>query len=490
MTHQVVIIGGGITGLSAAFRLQRAAERVTYPIDCTVLEASPRFGGKIETRREGPFVIETGPDSILARKPAGVRLIRDLGIEAEIVSSNKLAQKTFILHNDTLHNLPAGTNLGVPATLKPFAKNNTLVSRNGKVRALQDLILPVENLDTDVSLGQLLKARLGEEWVNQLCEPLLAGIYAGSADDLSAAATFPQFIEMLKTSKSLIRGAADARRRAQKSASNMEETGRSAFITLRHGLSTLTERLFDCLQDWAKLQANARVSTIQPLDDGRYAVHFNRAGVSHVIEADAILVATEASPAATMLSSLCDEASDLAAIPYVSTATVVLGYHKERTKGQFQGQDTPIGSGFVVPRVEGRPITACTWTSSKWPHTSPDHHVLLRCYVGRSGDIDGLSLSDAQLVELVRQQLQDLIGLSAAPEFAHVARWQDAMPQYRVGHLQRVHRVEARLAAKHPAVRLAGAGYHGVGIPDCIASAEAAAQDLWTRLTGHPDELK
>jgi protoporphyrinogen/coproporphyrinogen III oxidase len=479
----VVIIGGGITGLTAAFRLRRAADRVAYPVRCTILEASPRFGGKIETLREGPFVIETGPDSILARKPAGVRLIRDLGIESEVVSINQAAQKTYILHNGTLHDLPAGTNLGIPATLKPFSKKNTLVSRNGKLRALQDLVLPVEQTGPDISLGRLLKGRLGDEWVNQLCEPILAGIYAGSADDLSTAATFPQFLQMLKESKSLIRGSSQVRRRAQKAVVNTEETGRSAFITLKHGLSSMTERLFDCLQDWAQLETNAPVTSVTQITPGRYAVHYGASGIENTIEADAVLVTAPAKQAGQMLSSLSQRVADLEAIPYASTATVVLGYHKESTLGQFQGKDVPNGSGFVVPRVEGRSITACTWTSSKWPHTSSNQHILLRCYVGRSGDADGLALPDESMVEMVRRELREVVGLEAVPEFARVTHWNEAMPQYRVGHLELVKTVEDELAVTHPSIRLAGAGYHGVGIPDCIADGERAIHELWTQLT-------
>ncbi len=353
MAHRIVIIGGGITGLTTAFRLRQAAESVTYPVTCTVLEAAPRFGGKIDTLREGPFVIETGPDSILARKQAGTDLIRDLGIESEIVSINSAAQKTFILHHGQLCDLPAGTNLGVPATRRPFARSNTLVSRSGKLRALQDLVLPVGDLGEDISLGELLKGRLGDEWVSQICEPLLGGIYAGNMDKISTLATFPQFLQMLKSSGSLIRGAAKLRRQAQQAAPRLEETGRSAFITLKHGLITLIERLFDCLRDWANLQANARVEAIEALADGSYQVFYTQGGVKQSLEADAVIITTPAPMAARLLAPLTTVAQSLADMKMSSTATVALGYQKARTRGQFAGpghadwfglRDPPFGT--------------------------------------------------------------------------------------------------------------------------------------------------
>lgn len=482
MTRRIVIVGGGITGLTAAFRLRQAAEAVASPTECTVLEAAPRFGGKIDTLREGPFVVETGPDSILARKQAGPDLIRDLGIESEIVSINRAAQKTFILHQGQLRDLPAGTNLGVPATRRPFGRSNTLVSRSGKLRALQDLVLPVGELADDISLGELLKGRLGDEWVSQICEPLLGGIYAGNMDRISTLATFPQFLEMLRTSGSLIRGAAKLRRQALAQAPKLEETGRSAFITLNHGLITLIERLFDCVRDWANLQANARVASIRPQADGTYEIMYRQHGEMQRLTADAVILTVPAPIATQLLSSFTNAAAPLLGMKLTSTATVALGFEKAHTQGQFQGQDTPIGSGFVIPRSENRSITACTWTSSKWPHTAANPYILVRCYVGNSNDSSGLALSDEACVDMIRAELRDIVGLQAEPLFARVSRWENAMPQYQVGHLATVASVEQRLAEEHPGIQLAGASYHGVGIPDCIANANDVAARVWSAL--------
>ncbi|MCL6547957.1 MAG: protoporphyrinogen oxidase [Alicyclobacillus sp.] len=511
----VAVVGGGITGLSAAFAVQRWAKRNGRSVRCSVFERDSRLGGKILTYREAGFVLEAGPDSLLARKPAGLALIRDLGVSSELVGLEAHGQQTFIVRGGRLRLLPPGTELSIPAS-SAAVLGTDLISPWGKVRTLLDLVLPASwgtaaggkgahetsargrgtqgtsaRRTDDESLGKLLRRRLGDEWVNFVAEPLLAGIYAGRLDDLSVQATFPQFQRMARQHGSLIRAAMiSARERAAavrtaparlaqtergpavagSSSSGEQGPGpRSAFVTLRGGLATLTERLYDELRDWARLETGAEVVRMEARAEGGYSLSVWSSGGQSEVLADGIVVATPAFAAADLLHRLCPAAERLRGIAYVSTATVIAA---------FPGRDITAreaGTGFLVPRSEGRTISACTALSAKWPHTSPADVTVLRCFVGRTGDTERLQLDDEALVALVLQDLKDLLGIRVPPLFTRVTRWPDAMPQYRPGHLDAVEIVEQALAAAAPAVAIAGAGYRGLGIPDCIDQAEKAA---------------
>lgn len=463
----IVVIGGGITGLSAAFTLKQRADRNKLPLRCTILEQDNRLGGKIRTYREDGLVLEGGPDSMLARKPAGVNLIRELGIESEMVGTNPGAHKTYILHQGKLERLPPGTNMGIPTQFTPFATTK-LLSLRGKARATLDLVIPPGPQDKDISLGRFLRRRLGDEVVNSIAEPLLAGIYAGSVDDLSLAATFPQFRAMEQSHRSLILGTLAARRAAKPDVSTT--SGRSVFVTLRGGLQTVIERLYDCLHEWADIRMETAVHSIRHQENGRYLVETNGPDSPSTTVCDAVIVTVPADAAANLLAPVCSTARELKEIPYVSTATVIFGYSADSLQVDLDA------SGFVIPRGEKRHITACTWVSSKWPHTTSGGRVLIRCYVGRAGQQDELSLSDEAMATLVQRELRDILGIAARPWFTRVTRWDRAMPQYRVGHVERVRAVESSLIKSAPGVFICGAGYHGVGIPDCIADGTEAAQ--------------
>jgi protoporphyrinogen/coproporphyrinogen III oxidase len=479
-TH-VVIIGGGITGLSAAFALKQRADKDKLPIRCTVVEQDNRLGGKIRTFREDGLVLEAGPDSILARKPAGVGLIRDLGVESETVGTNPTAHKTYILHNGRLERLPPGTNMGIPTQIAPFATTK-LLSWSGKARAVMDFVLPPVSAEGDMSLGSFLRRRVGNEVVDNIAEPLLAGIYAGSVDALSLDATFPQFRNLERKHRSLVRGSIAQRKNAPPTPA--ASSGRSVFVTLRDGLQTVVERLYDCLHEWATLQTETSVTAIRKLAGStNTGQNTESSGVAYAVEtqgphgpetfiADAVIVTTPAPVAAHLLTPICSTARELSEIAYVSTATVILGYAADSIEVDLDA------SGFVIPRKEKRHITACTWVSSKWPHTTSGGRVLIRCYVGRAGQQEELRLDDAEMVKLVQADLQDILGIQTRPWFTRVTRWINAMPQYLVGHVERVVRVEAALLRETPGLLIAGAGYHGVGVPDCIADGKEAAQKV------------
>jgi protoporphyrinogen/coproporphyrinogen III oxidase len=466
----IVIIGGGITGLSAAFHLRQHAEANHQYVKCTIIEESNRFGGKIQTHRQNGVIMETGPDSMLARKPAGMELIRNLGIESEIIGTNARAHKTYFLRHGELVEMPKGTFMGVPMDVLPFLKSK-MISPEGKIRALSDFVRGKTAQSSDESLGQLLRKRVGDEVVDALCEPLLAGIYAGKIDDLSVKATYPQFQTLTQKHRSLLKGLRIQRRMAPPT----NNYGRSTFITLRGGLETLIERLVTRLGDWADLRLNTSVEAIEFQADGRYTLNLRNtdpAGIKSVpssfVNADAVILTTPAHVAKRMLDGHIPTAGLLAQTPYVSTATILVGFARAHVHVDLDA------SGFVIPRAEKRAITASTWVSTKWPHTSPDDVVMIRCYVGRSGQTENLALDDEGLVQLVRRELADILQITAKPLFSRVTRWNSAMPQYHVQHLERLAQVEASLSQARPGLYIAGAGYRGLGIPDCISQGQSA----------------
>ncbi len=460
----IAIIGGGITGLSAAFQVNKEAKDRRKAIQCTVFEQDNRFGGKIKTHREGGFVMECGPDSLLARKPAGPQLIQELGVESEMVGTNPSVGKTYVLSNGRLVPLPTGINMGVPVMLRSFLQTK-LISVPGKLRALSDIFLPQKISHSDEPLGKFLRRRLGDEIVDLLCEPILAGIYAASIDQLSVQATFPEFQKMTNSNRSLILGSMRLFRNRPKPSPGK----RSIFVSLRHGLETLPEQIIQSVQHTSDLLVNTRVTQMLRREDGTYDIHFVSNQQSFVMQANAIILAAPAPVAGQLLESLIPSASLLRAIPYVSTATVIMAYPKQSISANLDA------SGFVVPRRENRAITASTWLSTKWPHTTVADHVMIRCYVGRANQQEYLKLSDADMVQLVQTELRDIVGITATPVFSKVTRWDEAMPQYVVNHLQTVSQVEHELATSLPGVFVSGAGYRGVGIPDCIAQGRGAA---------------
>lgn len=373
--RKVVIIGGGLSGLSAAFYIRKFYREAAVQPEITLIEKDKVLGGKIETLHRDGFVIEKGPDSFLARKTAMVDLARELELDHELVSTNPNAKKTYILQRGKLHPMPAGLVLGIPTELKPFLKSG-LVSFGGKMRAMMDLVLPPRRSAEDESLGDLIERRLGTEVLENMTEPLLAGIYAGDMRKISLQATFPQFGEVERQYGSLIRGMTTGRKPVE----THTGTKKSAFLTFRQGLQSLVHALIHDLQDVRQITGTGAKS-IRVLGGAgssgaaRYEVELE---TGELLEADDIYVTVQNFAAAELLRPHVD-VSALDAVNYVSVANVVLAFTRQDIVTEYDG------SGFLVPRKEGRNITACTWTSTKWLHTSPDDKVLLRCYVGRSG---------------------------------------------------------------------------------------------------------
>lgn len=464
---KVIVIGGGITGLATAFYLQKEASEKSIPLQVKLIEAGERLGGVISTAKRDGFTIERGPDSIIARKKSALRLIEEVGLQDKIVSNT--AGKSYIYARGKLHTMPEGSFMGIPTQVTPFALSG-LFSPLGKLRAAGDFILPKSKALADQSLGAFFRRRLGDEVVENLIEPLLSGIYAGDIDELSLMALFPNFYDIEQKHGSLVVGLNKTMPKPPKSAKKVSSK-KGMFISLTTGLEELIHQVEKRLHKDSVLKGTA-VEKVEKLGKG-YRVIFT-SGEAEM--ADSVVIATDHFHARKMLSdySFMDVFKDM---PANSVANVAMAFPKSAIERDIEG------TGFLVSRNSGFRITACTWTHKKWPGTAPEDMALLRCYVGKPDDQEAVYLSDEEIVELVLKDLNKTMNITVKPEFHIVTRWKKAMPQYTVGHLQKIETVKENLNRELPGVFLAGGSFEGVGIPGCIDQAEAAVGKVLNYLT-------
>lgn len=460
--QKVVIIGGGITGLTAAYYLQKEALLQNLPFEVKLIEASHRLGGKLQTVVQDGYVIERGPDSFLERKQSAVRLAKEVGIADRLI--NNSAGQSFVVANQQLYPMPGGSIMGIPTELVPFITTR-LFSVAGKVRAAADLIIPRSNMKGDQSLGHFFRRRVGDEVLENLIEPLLSGIYAGDIDQLSLMSTFPQFYQVEKNHRSLILGMRKGKT-PQQSNNPTSSSKKGIFLTVSTGLQSFIEAIEAKLQPHSVMKGY-RVESIKKLGEG-YEMELNS---KERILADSIIVAVPHHTAASIFSQY-EYFSVFKHVPATSVATVALAFPKEAIKKDIDG------TGFVVSRNSDFSITACTWTHKKWPHSTPEGKVLLRCYVGRPGDETIVDLSDDEIINIVLDDLNKIMNITAKPELSVVTRWKDSMPQYTVGHKDRINDVTEKMSEELPGVFLAGSSYQGIGVPDCIDQAEAAVKKV------------
>lgn len=459
---RIVVIGGGISGLAAAHRLVELSRERQRPIDLRLLEAGDRLGGMIATERRDGFVIEAGPDSFLSEKPAALRLCERLGLTDRLVGTREEFRRTFVVHRGRLHALPDGFLLMAPTQFWPLL-TSPLFSWHGKLRMALDLLLPRTPDTGDESLTSFVTRRLGREALERVAQPLVGGIYTADPDRLSIAATMPRFIEMERAERSLILAMRRRQRRLTKGSADGSGARWSLFLSFDGGLQCLVDSLAQRLPEGV-------VRFRQPV---RY-VERTTSGwrLDGQLDCDAIVVAVPAHAAAQLLHGVDSELTDeLAAISYASSATVTLAFRREDVPHPLDG------FGFVVPHVERRALLAGTFSSFKYPGRAPAEMVLMRAFVGGALRPEMLELGDAELIERVRGELGTLLGVRAQPALARVARWPLSMPQYNVGHLARLQRIEAYRKRMGP-LFLAGNAYRGVGIPDCVESGETAAEML------------
>jgi protoporphyrinogen/coproporphyrinogen III oxidase len=459
---KVAIVGGGIAGLTAAFYLQKIIKEKNLAIEIILIEASHRLGGKMQTVIRDGFTIERGPDSFLARKTSMIRLAKEVGMDGKLVPNS--TGKSYVLVNEKLYSMPGGSIMGIPTEIGPFITTG-LFSVPGKVRAAADFILPKSPSGKDQSLGGFFRRRLGNEVVENLIEPLLSGIYAGDIDQMSLMSTFPQFYQVEQKYRSLILGMKKTTPTQPKKTEKKGEK-KGGFLTFKTGLQSFAEAIEAKLDPQSILKGH-RVDKIVKREK-QYELYLNN---DETLLADSLVVATPHKITAAMFADY-DFFEPLKSVPSTSVATVALAFPEEAIKTDIDG------TGFVVSRNGDYSITACTWTHKKWEHSTPKGKALLRCYVGRAGDETIVDLSDDQIVNIVLEDLNKTMDITMKPEFAVVSRWKEAMPQYTVGHKQRLETINEHIHQELPGVFIAGASYGGVGVPDCIDQGERAVKDV------------
>ena len=456
---RIAIIGGGISGLAAAFALEERRS-AGADLEYVVYEASARLGGVLRTEQIDGCIVEAGPDSFITEKPWATDLCHALGLGDQLIGSNDADRKTYILTKGRLVVMPDGLMFMVPTKILPTGFS-PLFSWKTKLRMTQELFHPPRAADNDESVAAFVERHYGAVMVDRLADPLLSGVYGGEAASLSVRAVLPRFAEMERTHGSLGRAMLAAHK---KMAAGSRKPAPPLFTSLKDGMRHLAETVVTRLTS-SSLLTNTTVQAIQA-EAGGWVVS---AGMQSD-QFDRVVVALPAPAAAQVLRIASLELSaELAAIQYSSSITVSLGYNRDVR------QTLPPGFGFLVPRSEGKKLLAATFVHNKFPHRAPEDRALLRCFfAGRSAE-DVWPLVDDQVIGIVRDELRQILGLRAEPLFARVYKWKSAMAQYGVGHLERLKRIE-RLRRQLPGLALAGNAYRGIGVPDCIRSGRDAAE--------------
>jgi len=462
---RILIVGGGITGLASAFYAQEEIKAKNLPYQVKLVEASDRLGGKVQTVHKDGFIIERGPDSFLSRKKPAVNLIEKLGLSDQLVRNS--TGKSYILVGKKLHPIPPGSFMGIPTQVKPFLFSS-LFSTKGKLRAGLDFLKPKGNTAEDQSLGLFFRRRFGDELVENLIEPLLSGIYSGDIDEMSLMATFPNFYQLEQKYGSLIKGLQQTMPKKPKT--KKKQPG--MFYALKGGFRTLVDELEKQLDDDV-VSLSTAVDHVEKKENGYHVLLSN----GTVYKADAIIIASPHKTLQKMFSKH-DVFETAEEIPNTSVANVALAFDQKAIKKELNG------TGFVVSRNSDFRITACTWTHRKWPHAAPEGKVLLRSYVGGPHDPEAVHLSDDEIVEIVLEDLRNTMKIKGDPNFKVISRFNNAMPQYTVGHLERIQKLRDYAADHLPGIFFAGASFEGVGVPDCIEQGENAAEQLLTYISG------
>ena len=462
MSHiPIAILGGGISGLAAAYELNR--QNVPFRL----FEKSNRLGGMVKTESVDGFTVDTGPDSLLVQKPAAIQLVNELGLSDQLISTQQ-PRTAYVYRQERLCPLPYSSVLGIPTQFGPLITNG-LLSWQGRARMFADLIISSKQDRSDESVADFFRRRFGQESVDYIAEPLLAGIHAGDVDQLSMQALFPRLVTAEHDYGSVIKG---LRHLYSEDASERKRSG--VFRSFSDGLETFTRELAKTIPT-NTIHKNIEITAIS----GHSPLQIHQGG-NPVSTADQVISTLPAHTLGNLTTSLNTKLSSLCnAISYTSIAIVVLGFLREHVGHPLDG------SGLVVPRTEpNMTISAATWISSKWPHRAPHDHILLRAFVGGFRAPTALSQSDEKLIASVLLDFQQLLSTTGTPVLAKVYRWPAANPQPSVGHLEHIKNID-RVLEDHPNLQIVGSAFRGVGIPDCIASARKAARSAAERHLNH-----
>jgi protoporphyrinogen/coproporphyrinogen III oxidase len=455
---RIAIIGGGISGLSAAFTLEKY--RLSgASLEYVLFESSSRLGGVLVTERVDGCLLEAGPDSFLTEKPWASELCREVDLGDQLVGSNDRDRKTYIVVKGKLVVLPDGLMFMVPTKIVP-TMFSPLFSPRAKLRMAREWFHPPRKADADETVASFVERHYGPEMVERLADPLLSGVYGGQASELSVRAVLPRFAEMEATHGSLGRAMLAAR---TKMTHAPKAPAKPLFTSLRDGMQQMVDALIPRLPASA-LQTNSLVQRIQRQDSG-WVVSAGYASDRF----DAVVLATPALVAAELVEMASAElATELRGIRYTSSVTVNLGFDRSVRAS------LPPGFGFLVPRSEGKRMLAATFVHNKFPHRAPEDRAILRCFMGGAPDEQVLQAPDEEILRIVSEELGQIVKLTADPLFTRVYRWKGAMALYGVGHLERLQRIDS-LLQELPGLALAGNGYRGIGVPDCIRSGSEAA---------------
>lgn len=464
---RIVIIGGGVSGLGAAYTLKEL--RSEHPdMEFVLLEKQGRVGGQVITEKVDGFTIEGGPDCVIRDKPYTYEFAKKLGIYEDLINTKTENQGTFILSDGNLERLPEGVMMMVPTKFSPFIRT-ALLTWSGKLRAGMDLIVPRAKNTDDESLASFVTRRLGREVLDKIAEPLVGGIHASDPETMSLKATFPRFLQYEKEKRSLIIAMLSAKRKMAKTAEQFSKgPERTLFVSFKNGM----QQLIDALETGVGLEntrLDCAVERIEPRKGSKagYDVVLRD---GNKVEADAVIVTALPYTAADMIENFDKDLSDtLQDIQCVSSATINLAYKREDVPHDLRGY------GFLVPQVENRQIMASTWTSSKWPGRAPQGFVLLRTFAGGAFNQDLAFQDNDRIVKVMRHELKDILGITAEPYLSRVFHWKASMPQYTMGHVERVKQIEDLVSA-HAGFYLTGCSYYGVGVPDCLNNGKQAAQ--------------
>jgi protoporphyrinogen/coproporphyrinogen III oxidase len=471
-TRRIAVIGGGISGLAATLKLHELAPGSQV----TLFEAGQRLGGVLSTVERDGFQVEQSADNFITTVPWALELCQQLGLADQLVQTNSNCRRTFVVCRGRLCRLPDGFLMMAPTQMWPLAVT-PILSLLGKVRAAMEYFIPPRKDDADESMAQFVRRRLGRETFDRLIEPLISSIYAADMEKLSVKATLSRFREMEKQHGSLIR----AMRHQMKHRPNGKgESGArySMFVTLSQGLSKLVDAIVARLPA-ESIRLNTSIERIERVGNAwrvwpvaRGQSTGNPADEGAALEFDAVILAIPAYQAKNLLSKVDSQlAAELEQIEYSGTAIVSLGY-------KVQDVGHPLdGMGAVVPAVENSPILACSFSSQKYPHRAPEGRTLLRVFVGGARRPELAEMPGNELLPLVLEHLRPLLRIRGEPVFCDIANWPRTMPQYHVGHLERVARIEGRLALL-PGLKMAGSAFRGVGVPDCINSGQRAAEQI------------
>ncbi len=467
---KIVIIGGGISGLSTFYYLRKLINEKKIDAEIQLVEKSGRFGGQIKTEYDGEFIFEGGSDCFIREKPWALKLCNELEIEEKLVNTREENSGTFIYHSGKLHPLPEGLMLLVPTRFLPFATTG-LFSIPGKLRMAIEAFVPKKKNDSDETLEGFVTRRFGRELLEMIAEPLIAGIHSGDPEKMSVQSTFPRFHQMEKDYGSLTRATLAARKKMREmmKKKNPGVPERSFFISFKNGMYELVEKMLEKLKG-ENISTGKEVTSITKDGSGRFMIKING---SESIIADSVIVTTPAYVSSTLLKDLNGKMSNsMELIPYIKSCTISIVYKKSDIENRL-----PRAFGFLVPSVERRNIMAATFTSLKWPNRCPDEYIMLRCFVGGKHRQEYVEKDDKTLIKIVRDELKSIIGIEAEPVKYRIFRWINNMPQYNMGHRELIDIIDKGMS-ENRGLYVTGSAYKGIGIPDCINNAEITAKRI------------